>query len=188
MNEIIIHSCELFLINVRWKKLKEEVKKLINEILYVCEQTDRDPEVEFGRLLSWIKPPECTNKQNILTLNGFSADIVGFIERNKADYVKFVNRVIRILQHTGMSVSNIIIDSDALTQQQMKQITLTYESTKGNDIIYVELDRQTLQLIRSKEEWFKEQLSYATILYRFKLKRVFSDASIRNLLKKKGGN
>ena len=68
----------------------------------------------------------------------------------------------------------------------MKQITMMYESTKGNDILYVEVDRQTLQLVRSKEEWFKEQITYATILYRFKMKRIFSDASIRNLLKKGG--
>lgn len=186
MNEIIIHSRELFLNEVF--DMKENVKKLINEILYVCEQTDRDPEVEFGRLLSWIKPPEGTNKQNLLVLNGFSTDVVGFVERNKSDYNKFINRVVRILKQTGLSVSTIITDTDSLTPQQLKQITLTYESTKGNDILYIELDRQTLQLIRSKEEWFKEQLSYATILYRFKMKRIFSDASIRNLLKKKGGN
>lgn len=168
--------------------MKEDVRKIINEIMEVCEKTDRDPMVEFGRLLSWIKPPEGVNKQNLLVLNGFSTDVVGFVERNKSDYNKFINRVVRILKQTGLSVSTIITDTDSLTPQQLKQITLTYESTKGNDIIYVELDRQTLQLIRSKEEWFKEQLSYATILYRFKLKRVFSDASIRNLLKKKGGN
>lgn len=167
--------------------MKDEVKKIINEIIEVCEQTDRDPMVEFGRLLSWIKPPEGVNKQNLLVLNGFSADVVGFIERNKTDYIKFINRVVRILKQTGLSVSTIISDTDSLTPQQLKQITLTYESTKGNDIIYIEVDRQTLQLIRSKEEWFKEQLTYATILYRFKMKRIFSDASIRNLLKK-GGN
>lgn len=167
--------------------MKDEVRKIINEIIEVCEQTDRDPMVEFGRLLSWIKPPEGVNKQNLLVLNGFSADVVGFIERNKTDYIKFINRVVRILKQTGLSVSTIISDTDSLTPQQLKQITLTYESTKGNDIIYIEVDRQTLQLIRSKEEWFKEQLTYATILYRFKMKRIFSDASIRNLLKK-GGN
>ena len=168
--------------------MKEDVRKIVNEILEVCEKTDRDPMIEFGRLLSWIQPPEGVNKQNLLVLNGFSADIVGFVERNKTDYIKFVNRVIRILKQTGISVSNIIVDTDALSPQQMKQITMTYESTKGNDILYVEVDRQTLQLILSKEEWYKEQLSYATILYRFKMKRVFSDANIRNLLKKKGGN
>ena len=168
--------------------MKEDVRKIINEIIEVCEKTDRDPMVEFGRLLSWVKPPEGVNKQNLLVLNGFSADVVGFVERNKTDYIKFVNRVIRILKQTGISVSNIIVDTDALSPQQMKQITMTYESTKGNDILYVEVDRQTIQLIRSKEEWYKEQLSYATILYRFKMKRVFSDANIRNLLKKKGGN
>lgn len=167
--------------------MKDEVKKIINEIIEVCEQTDRDPMVEFGRLLSWIKPPEGVNKQNLLVLNGFSADVVGFIERNKTDYIKFINRVVRILKQTGLSVSTIISDTDSLTPQQLKQITLTYESTKGNDIIYIEVDRQTLQLIRSKEEWFKEQLTYASILYRFKMKRIFSDAGIRNLLKK-GGN
>ena len=166
--------------------MKDEVKKIINEIIEVCEQTDRDPMVEFGRLLSWIKPPEGVNKQNLLVLNGFSADVVGFVERNKTDYIKFINRVVRILKQTGLSVSTIISDTDSLTPQQLKQITLTYESTKGNDIIYIEVDRQTLQLIRSKEEWFKEQLTYATILYRFKMKRIFSDASIRNLLKKGG--
>ena len=165
--------------------MKDEVKKIINEIIEVCEQTDRDPMVEFGRLLSWIKPPEGVNKQNLL-LNGFSADVVGFVERNKTDYIQFINRVVRILKQTGLSVSTIISDTDSLTPQQLKQITLTYESTKGNDIIYIEVDRQTLQLIRSKEEWFKEQLTYATILYRFKMKRIFSDASIRNLLKKGG--
>lgn len=168
--------------------MKEDVRKIVNEILEVCEKTDRDPMIEFRRLLSWIQPPEGVNKQNLLVLNGFSADVVGFVERNKTDYIKFVNRVIRILKQTGISVSNIIVDTDALGPQQMKQITMTYESTKGNDILYVEVDRQTLQLIRSKEEWYKEQLSYATILYRFKMKRVFSDANIRNLLKKKGGN
>lgn len=168
--------------------MKEDVRKIINEIMEVCEKTDRDPMIEFGRLLSWIQPPEGVNSQNLLVLNGFSADVVGFVERNKTDYIKFINRVIRILKHTGMSVSNIIIDTDGLTPQQMKQITLTYESTKGNDIIYIEVDRQTLQLVRSKEEWFKEQLQYATVLYRFKMKRIFSDSNIRNLLKKKGGN
>lgn len=167
--------------------MKEDVRKIVNEILEVCEKTDRDPMVEFGRLLSWVKPPEGVNKQNLLVLNGFSADVVGFVERNKTDYIKFINRVVRILKETGLSVSTIISDTDTLTPQQLKQITLTYESTKGNDIIYIEVDRQTLQLVRSKEEWFKEQLSYATILYRFKMKRIFSDASIRNLLKK-GGN
>lgn len=166
--------------------MKEDVRKIVNEILEVCEKTDRDPMVEFGRLLSWVKPPEGVNKQNLLVLNGFSADVVGFVERNKTDYIKFINRVVRILKETGLSVSTIISDTDALTPQQLKQITLTYESTKGNDIIYIEVDRQTLQLVRSKEEWFKEQLSYATILYRFKMKRIFSDASIRNLLKKGG--
>lgn len=166
--------------------MKEDVRKVINEIIEVCEKTDRDPMVEFGRLLSWIKPPEGVNKQNLLVLNGFSADVVGFVERNKTDYIKFINRVVRILKETGLSVSTIISDTDTLTPQQLKQITLTYESTKGNDIIYIEVDRQTLQLVRSKEEWFKEQLSYATILYRFKMKRIFSDASIRNLLKKGG--
>lgn len=166
--------------------MKDDVKKIINEILEVCEKTDRDPMVEFGRLLSWVKPPEGVNKQNLLVLNGFSADVVGFVERNKTDYIKFINRVVRILKQTGLSVSTIIADTDSMTPQQLKQITLTYESTKGNDIIYIEVDRQTLQLIRSKEEWFKEQLSYATILYRFKMKRIFSDASIRNLLKKGG--
>lgn len=168
--------------------MKDDVKKIINEILEVCEKTDRDPMVEFGRLLSWIKPPEGTQTQNLLVLNGFSTDVVGFVERNKTDYIKFVNRVIRILKQTGLSVSTIISDTYSLTPQQMKQITMMYESTKGNDILYVEVDRQTLQLIRSKEEWYKEQITYATILYRFKMKRVFSDASIRNLLKKKGGN
>lgn len=168
--------------------MKEELRKVINEILEVCEKTDRDPMIEFGRLLSWIQPPEGVNKQNLLVLNGLSTDVVGFVERNKTDYIKFVNRVVRILQQTGLSISTIINDTDALTVQQLKQITLTYESTKGNDILYVEVDRQTLQLIRSKEEWFKEQIIYATILYRFKMKRIFSDASIRNLLKKKGGN
>lgn len=167
--------------------MKEDVRKIVNEILEVCEKTDRDPMVEFGRLLSWVKPPEGVNKQNLLVLNGFSADVVGFVERNKTDYIKFINRVVRILKQTGLSVSTIISDTDTLTPQQLKQITLTYESTKGNDIIYIEVDRQTLQLIRSKEEWFKDQLTYATILYRFKMKRIFSDASIRNLLKK-GGN
>lgn len=167
--------------------MKEDVRKIVNEILEVCEKTDRDPMVEFGRLLSWIQPPEVVNKQNLLVLNGFSADVVGFVERNKTDYIKFINRVVRILKQTGLSVSTIISDTDSLTPQQLKQITLTYESTKGNDIIYIEVDRQTLQLIKSKEEWFKEQLTYATILYRFKMKRIFSDASIRNLLKK-GGN
>nr|DAJ14323.1 MAG TPA: hypothetical protein [Myoviridae sp. ctNPX13] len=166
--------------------MKDDVKKIINEIIEVCEKTDRDPMVEFGRLLSWVKPPEGVNKQNLLVLNGFSADVVGFVERNKTDYIKFINRVVRILKETGLSVSTIISDTDTLTPQQLKQITLTYESTKGNDIIYIEVDRQTLQLVRSKEEWFKEQLSYATILYRFKMKRIFSDASIRNLLKKGG--
>ena len=126
------------------------------------------------------------NKQNLLILNGFSTDVVGFIERNKLDYIKFINRVIRILKQTGLSVSTIISDTDSLNPQQMKQITMMYESTKGNDILYVEVDRQTLQLVRSKEEWFKEQITYATILYRFKMKRIFSDASIRNLLKKGG--
>lgn len=168
--------------------MKEELRKVINEILEVCEKTDRDPMIEFGRLLSWIQPPEGVNKQNLLVLNGFSTDVVGFVERNKTDYIKFVNRVVRILQQTGLSISTIINNTDALTVQQLKQIVLTYESTKGNDILYVEVDRQTLQLIRSKEEWFKEQIIYATILYRFKMKRIFSDASIRNLLKKKGGN
>lgn len=167
--------------------MKEDVRKIINEIIEVCEKTDRDPMVEFGRLLSWVKPPEGVNKQNLLVLNGFSADVVGFVERNKTDYIKFINRVVRILKQTGLSVSTIISDTDTLTPQQLKQITITYESTKGNDIIYIEVDRQTLQLIRSKEEWFKDQLTYATILYRFKMKRIFSDASIRNLLKK-GGN
>lgn len=167
--------------------MKEDVRKIINEIIEVCEKTDRDPMVEFGRLLSWVKPPEGVNKQNLLVLNGFSADVVGFVERNKTDYIKFINRVVRILKQTGLSVSTIISDTDTLTPQQLKQITLTYESTKGNDIIYIEVDRQTLQLIRSKEEWFKDQLTYATILYRFKMKHIFSDASIRNLLKK-GGN
>ena len=38
--------------------MKEDLRKTINEILEVCEKTDRDPMVEFGRLLSWIKPPE----------------------------------------------------------------------------------------------------------------------------------
>ena len=185
MNEIVIHSYELFF-NVRWKVMKEDLRKTINEILEVCEKTDRDPMVEFGRLLSWIKPPEGVNKQNLLILNGFSTDVVGFIERNKLDYIKFINRVIRILKQTGLSVSTIISDTDSLTPQQMKQITMMYESTKGNDILYVEVDRQTLQLVRSKEEWFKEQITYATILYRFKMKRIFSDASIRNLLKKGG--
>lgn len=166
--------------------MKDDVKKIINEIIEVCEKTDRDPMVEFGRLLSWVKPPEGINKQNLLVLNGFSADVVGFVERNKTDYIKFINRVVRILKETGLSVSTIISDTDTLTPQQLKQITLTYESTKGNDIIYIEVDRQTLQLVRSKEEWFKEQLSYATILYRFKMKRIFSDASIRNFLKKGG--
>lgn len=166
--------------------MKDDVKKIINEIIEVCEKTDRDPMVEFGRLLSWVKPPEGVNKQNLLVLNGFSADVVGFVERNKTDYIKFINRVVRILKETGLSVSTIISDTDTLTPQQLKQITLTYESTKGNDIIYIEVDRQTLQLVRSKEEWFKEQLSYATILYRFKMKRLFSDSSIRNLLKKGG--
>lgn len=168
--------------------MKEELRKVINEILEVCEKTDRDPMIEFRRLLSWIQPPEGVNNKNLLVLNGFSTDVVGFVERNKTDYIKFVNRVVRILQQTGLSISTIISDTDALTVQQLKQITLTYESTKGNDILYVEVDRQTLQLIRSKEEWFKEQIIYATILYRFKMKRIFSDASIRNLLKKKGGN
>lgn len=167
--------------------MKEDVRKIINEIIEVCEKTDRDPMVEFGRLLSWVNPPEGVNKQNLLVLNGFSVDVVGFVERNKTDYIKFINRVVRILKQTGLSVSTIISDTDTLTPQQLKQITLTYESTKGNDIIYIEVDRQTLQLIRSKEEWFKDQLTYATILYRFKMKRIFSDASIRNLLKK-GGN
>lgn len=166
--------------------MKEELRKVINEIIEVCEKTDRDPMVEFGRLLSWVKPPEGVNKQNLLVLNGFSADVVGFVERNKTDYIKFINRVVQILKETGLSVSTIISDTDTLTPQQLKQITLTYESTKGNDIIYIEVDRQTLQLVRSKEEWFKEQLSYATILYRFKMKRLFSDSSIRNLLKKGG--
>ena len=167
--------------------MKEDVRKIINEIIEVCEKTDRDPMVEFGRLLSWVKPPEGVNKQNLLVLNGFSADVVGFVDRNKTDYIKFINRVVRILKQTGLSVSTIISDTDTLTPQQLKQITLTYESTKGNDIIYIEVDRQTLQLIRSKEEWFKDQLTYVTILYRFKMKRIFSDASIRHLLKK-GGN
>lgn len=167
--------------------MKEDVRKIINEIIEVCEKTDRDPMVEFGRLLSWVKPPEGVNKQNLLVLNGFSADVVGFVDRNKTDYIKFINRVVRILKQTGLSVSTIISDTDTLTPQQLKQITLTYESTKGNDIIYIEVDRQTLQLIRSKEEWFKDQLTYVTILYRFKMKRIFSDASIRRLLKK-GGN
>lgn len=168
--------------------MKEDVRKIVNEILEVCEKTDRDPMIEFGRLLSWIQPPEGVNSQNLLVLNGFSADVVGFVERNKLDYIKFINRVIRILKQTGLSVSTIIGDTDSLTPQQMKQITMMYESTKGNDILYIEVDRQTLQLVRSKEEWFKDQITYATILYRFKMKRVFSDASIRNLLKKKGGN
>ena len=102
--------------------MKEDLRKTINEILEVCEKTDRDPMVEFGRLLSWIKPPEGVNKQNLLILNGFSTDVVGFIERNKLDYIKFINRVIRILKQTGLSVSTIISDTDSLTPQQMKQL------------------------------------------------------------------